>query len=65
LRLIKQTQKLQVLESWRSILSGVRPRAFKLGVEDVRAWAASDTMGFVTCIEVIDADDSMGRWVRL
>ncbi len=50
----------QVMESWASILRGVRPGAFKIAVEDVRIWA-SDSAGFVTCVEVIDADDSQGR----
>ncbi len=50
----------KVLESWRSILAGVRPRAFRIDLDDVRVWA-NDNSGFVTCVEVIDADDSMGR----
>ena len=52
----------QVMDSWRSILKGVRPRAFKITIEDVRVFA-SDTSGFVTCTEVVEADDSQGRWV--
>jgi translation initiation factor 2A len=39
----------------------VRPRAFRITVEDVRVFA-SDSSGFVTCTEVVDADDSEGRW---
>eukprot|EP00199_Chlamydomonas_sp_CCMP681_P005854 CAMPEP_0119108864 /NCGR_PEP_ID=MMETSP1180-20130426/15869_1 /TAXON_ID=3052 ORGANISM="Chlamydomonas cf sp, Strain CCMP681" /NCGR_SAMPLE_ID=MMETSP1180 /ASSEMBLY_ACC=CAM_ASM_000741 /LENGTH=230 /DNA_ID=CAMNT_0007094535 /DNA_START=57 /DNA_END=749 /DNA_ORIENTATION=+ len=49
-----------VIESWRSLLVNVRPRAFKLALEDVRVWA-NDTCGTVTCVEVINADDSTGR----
>lgn len=60
--LAKPPLLLQVIESWRSVLKGVRPRAFKIMAEDVRVWA-SDTAGFVTCTEVVDADDSQGRWV--
>jgi len=50
----------QVMESWKAILRGVRPGAFKIEIEDVRIWA-NETAGFVTCVEVIDADDSQGR----
>ncbi|KAG2484507.1 hypothetical protein HYH03_016650 [Edaphochlamys debaryana] len=50
----------QVMDSWRTILRGVRPGAFRVALEDVRVFARED-MGFVTCVEVIDADDSMGR----
>lgn len=50
----------QVIDSWRSILKGVRPRAFKITVEDVRVFAG-DSSGFVTCMEVVEADDSQGR----
>jgi hypothetical protein len=53
----------QVMESWRAILKNVRPNAFKVSLEDVRVYAG-DTSGFVTCVEVIDADDSVGRCAR-
>ena len=53
---------MQVMESWRVILKNVRPNAFKVTLEDVRVYANA-TSGFVTCVEVIDADDSVGRWV--
>lgn len=49
-----------VMESWRSILAGVRPRAFRIDLEDVRVFA-TDNSGFVTCVEIVDADDSAGR----
>ena len=52
------------MESWKTILAGVRPRAFRIDLEDVRVHAV-DSYGFVTCIEVVDADDSTGRCVRL
>lgn len=52
----------QVMESWRSILRGVRPGAFQITVEDVRVFA-TDASGFVTCTEVVEADDSQGRTV--
>jgi hypothetical protein len=55
---------LQVLESWAAILRGVRPNAFKISLEDVRVFALSKTTGLVTCVEVVEADDSKGRWVR-
>jgi hypothetical protein len=54
---------LQVMESWRAILCNVRPGAFKVKLEDVRVFARED-MGFVTCVEIINADDSMGRCGR-
>jgi hypothetical protein len=50
-----------VIESWRTILRGVRPNAFKLSLEGVRVFALSETHGLVTCVEVIDADESTGR----
>ena len=50
------------MDSWRAILQGVRPRAFRISVEDVRV-AAGDASGFVTCVEVVETDDSKGRWV--
>jgi translation initiation factor 2A len=52
-----------VLDSWRALLRGVRPRAFRIDLEDVRVAAAEGGLGFVTCVEVIDADDSVGRIV--
>jgi hypothetical protein len=51
----------QVMESWAAILKGVRPNAFKIGLEDVHVFALSDSQGLVTCLEVMDADDSGGR----
>jgi translation initiation factor 2A len=48
------------MESWRKVLKNVRPRAFQIQLEDVRIYA-TDTFGYVTCVEVIDADDSKGR----
>jgi hypothetical protein len=55
----------QVIESWRAVLRGVRPNAFKLKLEDVRVFALSDSHGLVTCVEVIEADDSTGRCARM
>lgn len=52
-----------VLDSWASILRGVRPNAFKITLEDVRVFALSETTGLVTCVEVVEADDSKGRTV--
>ena len=52
----------QVMESWRAILGHVRPRAFKISLEDVRVFASGEA-GFVTCMEIIDNDDNDGRWV--
>ncbi|GLI68139.1 hypothetical protein VaNZ11_012475 [Volvox africanus] len=54
--------RAQVMDSWRAILRNVRPGAFKVKLEDVRVFARED-MGFVTCVEIIDADDSEGRIV--
>lgn len=51
------------MESWASILRGVRPNAFKITLEDVRVFALSETTGLVTCVEVVEADDSKGRCV--
>ncbi|GFH05787.1 UVR domain-containing protein [Haematococcus lacustris] len=39
---------------------GVRPRAFNITLEDVRIYA-DEAHAFVTCVEVINADDSQGR----
>lgn len=49
------------MDSWRSVLANIRPRAFRIDLEDVRI-SASDNHGYVTCVEVINADDSKGRW---
>lgn len=49
-----------VLQSWRLALSGSR---LKVKLEDVRIFA-TDTHGFVTCVEVVDASDSQGRQVH-
>ncbi|GLC40838.1 hypothetical protein PLESTB_000017100 [Pleodorina starrii] len=54
--------RAQVMDSWRAIMRNVRPGAFKVKLEDVRVFARED-MGFVTCVEIIDADDSSGRIV--
>ncbi len=35
--------------------------SLQVAIEDVRVFARED-MGMVTCVEVIDADDSAGRW---
>jgi hypothetical protein len=51
---------LQVMDSWRAILSRVRPRAFKIKLEEVRVYA-NESSGFVTCVEVVDSDDREGR----
>lgn len=46
------------------VLKNVRPRAFRLSLEDVRVFAPSaEGVAYVTCVEVIDADDSQGRCV--
>ncbi|KAG2426535.1 hypothetical protein HXX76_011760 [Chlamydomonas incerta] len=50
----------QVMDSWRAIMRNVRPGAFKVALEDVRVYARED-FGYVTCVEIIDADDSAGR----
>lgn len=55
---------IQVIESWRAMLRNVRPGAFKLKLEDVRVFARED-MGLVTCVEVIDTDDAIGRCVGI
>ncbi|BDA49821.1 probable f-box protein SKIP8 at C-terminar half [Coccomyxa sp. Obi] len=46
-----------VMESWRMILRGA---PMSISLEDVRIFV-SDSMAFVTCIEVMDAGDSRGR----
>jgi hypothetical protein len=48
------------MDSWKAILKNVRPRAFRISLDDVRVFA-SDGHGFVTCVEVMDADDTKGR----
>lgn len=50
----------QVLASWQQILRGVRPGAFKITLEDLRVMAFDD-VGYVTCTEILDNDDSTGR----
>ncbi|KAG2430015.1 hypothetical protein HYH02_013843 [Chlamydomonas schloesseri] len=52
--------RAQVMDSWRAIMRNVRPGAFKVALEDVRVYARED-FGYVTCVEIIDADDSAGR----
>ncbi|PNW80054.1 hypothetical protein CHLRE_08g375950v5 [Chlamydomonas reinhardtii] len=52
--------RAQVMDSWRAIMRNVRPGAFKVVLEDVRVYARED-FGYVTCVEIIDADDSAGR----
>jgi translation initiation factor 2A len=49
-----------VMESWKTLLAGVRPRAFRIELEDVRIHA-TESYGFVTCVEIVDADESAGR----
>jgi ketosteroid isomerase-like protein len=49
--------------SWRAILAGVRPGAFRISAEDVRVVIAGDDVGVVTCVEVVEADDGRGRTV--
>jgi hypothetical protein len=49
--------------SWRAILAGVRPGAFRITAEDVRVVIAGDDVGVVTCVEVVEADDGRGRTV--
>ena len=49
------------MESWRLILSSVRPRAFVVEAEDVSVYA-TEAYGVVTCMEVVDADESVGRY---
>ncbi|KAF5835313.1 hypothetical protein DUNSADRAFT_7593 [Dunaliella salina] len=49
-----------VMDSWRSVLTNIRPRTFMIDLEDVRV-CASDNHAFVTCVEIINADESKGR----
>jgi len=49
--------------SWRAILSGVRPGAFRISAEDVRVVIAGGGVGVVSCVEVVEADDGRGRTV--
>lgn len=46
-----------VLQSWKLILSTGR---MAITLEDVRIYA-TDTYGYVTCIEVIEASETQGR----
>jgi len=55
---------LQVMDSWRNVLSNIRPKAFTIDLEDVRIYA-SDNHAYVTCIEIINADENKGRCVSL
>jgi hypothetical protein len=48
------------MESWSFILKGVRPRAFRLDLEDVCIYA-TDAYGVVTCMEVVDTEENVGR----
>lgn len=50
------------MDSWRSVLANIRPKAFQIDLEDVRIFA-SDNHAFVTCIETINADENKGRCV--
>ena len=47
---------LQVLESWRVVLRG----EFQIKLEDVRVYATQD-IGYVTCVEVMNAGNAKGR----
>lgn len=49
-----------VLASWKLILNS--SGRLRIALEDVRIYA-SDTEGFVTAVEVVDAEDSQGRIV--
>ena len=51
--------RASVLESWKYVLAAGR---MKISVQDVRIYA-TESEGFVTCVEVLDADDSQGRIV--
>jgi ketosteroid isomerase-like protein len=46
-----------VLQSWRLVLGGGRLR---ITLEDVRIFA-TESYGYVTCVEVVEAGDSRGR----
>ena len=48
-----------VLESWKVILGSAR---VKIQLHDVRIYA-TETEGYVTCVEVMDAGDSKGKIV--
>ena len=48
---------MQVMESWKVLLQGSR---MKILLEDVRIYAG-ETDAFVTCIEVMEADETRGR----
>jgi hypothetical protein len=45
------------MESWEVVLKTV---GFDISVRDVRVYA-TDTMGFVTCVEIMEGDDRRGR----
>lgn len=49
-----------VMESWRLILKQVLPRQFQIKLLDLRVFA-HDSMGFVTCVEIVNDDDQTGR----
>lgn len=51
-----QLLQLQVLESWRVVLRG----EFQIKLEDVRVHATQD-IGYVTCVEVMNAGNAKGR----
>jgi 2'-5' RNA ligase len=50
----------QVMDSWRNGLANIRPKAFQIDLEDVRIFAA-DNHAYVTCVEIINADENKGR----
>ena len=54
--LTKEGRQLQVLSSWRMVLRG----EFSIHLEDLRIYA-TDRDAFVTCVEVINAEGSVGR----
>lgn len=51
-----QVLPLQVLESWRMVLRG----DFYIKLESLRVHATQDT-GYVTCVEVMNAENTKGR----
>ncbi len=48
---------MQVLESWRLVLRG----DFQIRLENVRVHA-TQTSGYVTCVEVMNAGNATGRY---
>lgn len=50
---------MQVMESWRIVLAG---SSLDIMLQDVRVHA-SESYGMVTCLEVMDGEDSRGRQV--